>query len=64
MTTLVHAAGAVRKGARLAFGYITAACIAGLVWSGAFSRELSLGWEHLLLVAALGMAVIARPRAR
>src|SRR5262245_2451160 len=64
MTTLVHAAGAVRKGARLAFGYITAACIAVLVLSGALRSELSLGWEHLLLAAALGMALLARKRPR
>jgi two-component system, cell cycle response regulator len=66
MTTLVHAAGAVRKSARLAFGYVTAACVTLLVLTGAFSRELSLGWEHLLLLLAFGTALMARksPRAR
>lgn len=66
MTTLVHAAWdrAVRKGARLAFGYVTAAGIAVLVLLGALRSELSLGWEHLLLVAALGIALIARKRPR
>lgn len=60
MTTLVHAASTVRKGARLAFGYVTAACIALLVLLGAFSRELTLGWEHLLLLLAFVTAVITR----
>ena len=66
MTTLVHAASTVRKGARLAFGYVTAACVTLLVLTGAFSRELSVGWEHLLLLLAFGTALIARkqPRSR
>lgn len=64
MTTLVHAASTVRKGARLAFGYVTAACVTLLVLTGAFSRELSLGWEHLLLLLAFGTALIARKQPR
>ena len=50
----------MRKGARLAYGYVTAACIGLLVLLGVCSRELRLGWEHLLLTAAFASVVVAR----
>ena len=66
MTTLVHAASTMRKSARLAYGYVTAACIALLVLFGVCSRELRLGWEHMLLTAAfvgvVALRVVGRVR--
>jgi len=50
----------MRKSARLAYGYVTAACIALLVLLGVCSRELRLGWEHLLLTAAFVCVVALR----
>ncbi|MET0390813.1 MAG: diguanylate cyclase [Polyangiales bacterium] len=53
----------MRKSARLAFGYITAAGLALLALLGAF-RELRIGFEHVLLSAAVAGVSVTRLVAR